>query len=120
MSKKVFLIILCTFSLAQLSLGRGNHYQVPQTSDPSWLDFQSDTIIVSGQDNIKVYPQSAYNSKHDEYMVVWEQSSGNDPGIYGQRLSKHGDKIGSSPFSIAVGNKNRQHPAFDRVKETFA
>ncbi len=113
MSKKAFLIILCTFSLAQLSLGRGNHYQVPQTSYPSWLDFQSDTIIVSDQDNIKVYPQAAYNSKHDEYLVVWEQSSGNDPGIYGQRLSKHGDKIGSSPFSIAVGNKSRQHPAVD-------
>jgi len=80
-------------------------------SPPSISNSQSDLIIVSEQDASKTSPQVAFNSKHNEYLVVWERSSQPDPGIYGQRISSDGKKIGPSPIVIAVGSKKRKTPA---------
>lgn len=79
-------------------------------SQKSSAIYTDGTIIVSDLDNKKYDPQASYNSNQNEYLVVWERYDGQNPGIYGQRLTALGEKIGPSPFSIAVGAKRRSHP----------
>ncbi len=46
-------------------------------------------------------PSVAYNSKHDEYLVVWEeQIHGGEYGIFGRRVASDGGLIGPA-FAIA-------------------
>jgi hypothetical protein len=58
-------------------------------------------FISAGCDDNRRYPDVAYNSQHDQYLVVWEHedASGLD-GIYGRRLSGAGQVIDSSDIQI--------------------
>lgn len=41
------------------------------------------------------YPSLAYNSKWQEYLVVWQMGSSSGNAIYGQRLSRQGAPLGT-------------------------
>lgn len=119
MFKTISVVIICALNLLLLSaLGSDPQSINNNSTDPAFgkmipEQYLSNTIIVSGSDDIKLGPQIAYNSNHDEYLVVWKRANGPNPGIYGQRLTIRGEKIGSVPISIAEGPKERSHPAVD-------
>jgi hypothetical protein len=61
--------------------------------------------IAAGCPEERLYSSVAYNSQHDEYLVVWQQypaSSSTTGDIYGQRISATGGLLGGA-ISIAVG-----------------
>lgn len=119
MSKSILIIVLSAFGILCLSAW-GNFPTPPLTlEDDSNNGAQkvpqhlSNVIFISGTDDVKSDPQIAYNSKHNEYLVVWERVSDPEPGIYGQRLNARGERIGAVPIQIAVGSKRRKSPAVD-------
>jgi hypothetical protein len=117
MSRIHLFVLLYAVSGLSLSAWKGDYYNSSGTvnqldvSPPSVVNNQSEVIIVSEIDTQQNYPQVAFNSKHNEYLVVWEQSGSADSGIYGQRISHDGKKVGPSPIAIAVGPKRRSSPA---------
>jgi hypothetical protein len=76
-------------------------------------------IIVSELDNSKWSPAIAYNSLHNQYLVVWENQwpGGND--IYGQRISTTGELL--SWFSITTFTNSVMQPsvAYDPVHDRY-
>jgi hypothetical protein len=113
MAKKKFIIVLFGTILFSSTARDVNSHPSLQSSNPTYSIYQSGTIILTNQDYSENYPQVAYNSKHNEYLVVWEGGSGASQGIYGQRLTTHGQKVGPNPDTIAVGSKIRKNPAVD-------
>jgi hypothetical protein len=77
--------------------------------------------IANQQNVFETRPDVAYNSIHQEYLVVWH-----DDGLYatvsGQRISKNGSLIGS-PFQIANEGQNidRRYPrlAYDAKSDQY-
>jgi hypothetical protein len=69
--------------------------QAPPLSD--FID-----ILLDGVDNYN--PAVAYNSKHDEYLVVWENDRGATRDIYAQRVTGDGDL--KSSFTV-ISNANK-------------
>jgi len=116
MLRKISLFILIVVVLLLLTALGINPAAYANISKPvqSYLSspeqLVSTRIIVSDLDFNEYNPQAAFNSKQNEYLVVWERYDGQNPGIYGQRLTALGEKIGPSPFSIAVGIKQRSQP----------
>jgi hypothetical protein len=72
-------------------------------------------IPISTLDNEKVAVSVAYNSQHNEYLVVWQNNWGGNKDIYAQRLSASGELL--SGFTIATGGdtggdeRDRANPA---------
>ena len=66
-------------------------------------------VPISTASGDQLHPQLAYNSAHDEFLVVWGDGR-TDGDIYGQRLSGTGGLIGGN-FAIAeVGTNYRSLP----------
>ena len=55
-------------------------------------EYLSKEIVISELDNSKYSPAVAYNSVHNQYLVVWENvwGAGGHHDIYAQRLSSTG------------------------------
>jgi len=57
--------------------------------------------ISTGAGQNKRYPDVAYNSKHDQYLVVWEDETVQGKGIRACRVSGSGEVLDESGFKIA-------------------
>jgi len=85
-------------------------------------------IIISAIDSEQFVPDIAYNSKHDEYLVVWENmwGIGGHHDVYAQRVSATGRLL--SWFAVTDNNhKNKQmnpsvayDPVYDRYLVVYA
>ena len=53
--------------------------------------YLGEEIVISTLDNIQYLPSVAYNWKHDEYLVVWQNTWGGSSDIYAQRISGQGE-----------------------------
>ena len=77
-------------------------------------------ITISDLDNMQYGPAIAYNWKHREYLVVWENMwGGGGHDIYAQRISDQGEVL--SWFSVTAGANNRMQPdvAYDPVNDQY-
>ncbi len=77
-------------------------------------------IVVSALDNEQNLPRAAYNSKHDEYLVVWHNKwGGGNRDIYAQRVSGSGKLL--SWFTVTAGPTSRAQPdvAYDPVHDRY-
>lgn len=77
-------------------------------------------IVISALDNIQWAPAVAYNWKHDEYLVVWDnQWGGGGRDIYAQRITGQGEL--KSSFAVTAGPNNRMDPsvAYDPVNDRY-
>jgi hypothetical protein len=77
-------------------------------------------IVISSLDNLKYRPDIAYNSKHDEYLVVWENVWGGDyHDIYAQRISATGQLL--SWFAVYTGSNKKMQPsvAYDPTRDRY-
>jgi len=64
-----------------------------------------------GDDNFQYYPQVAYNSQSNEYLVVWEDMRNNGwADIYAQRVSGSGGLLGSN-FPICNAANAQEMPS---------
>lgn len=72
-------------------------------------------IIISNLDNEKYLPSVAYNSNHDEYLVVWQNKWPGNRDIYAWRVSSRGQLL--SWFAIAPGPGGN---SYDRAQASVA
>ncbi len=80
----------------------------------------SNELIIANNDNLKSSPKVAYNSIHDEYLVVWENiQTGSAHDIYARRVSSQGQLLNS--FTVATGSNSRMQPsvAYDPVNNRY-
>lgn len=80
-------------------------------------------IKVSTAPQVQSWCDVAYNSKSDQYLVVWEDYRTEDStksDIYGQRVDGNGTLIGKNfPVCTDTANQFWPHVAFDPVKERY-
>lgn len=55
--------------------------------------YLGEDIVISALNNEQYMPSVAYNSKHDEYLVVWYNQWGGSSDIYAQRISGKGKLV---------------------------
>lgn len=124
MSKKISISVLVVI-LGVLGLAGGvararppqsgnSPAQVPPSLGPE--------IVISNLDNLQYSPSIAYNSKHREYLVVWENVWPDGlHDIQAQRLTETGQRVGPSPIFVATGSKDKMQPdvAYDPVSDRY-
>ena len=74
-------------------------------------------IVISALDNEQYLPSVAYNSNHDEYLVVWHNKWGANRDIYAQRLNGKGELL--SWFAVGPTAPLNPYPN-DRVQPSVA
>jgi hypothetical protein len=124
MSKKAFPILLgvCIIAFGMTSSAASAWIPGSGNSADQVLPYLRPELVVSNLDNLQFSPSIAYNSKHHEYLVVWENVwSNNLHDIQGQRITESGQLIGPSPIHIASGSKNKMQPdvAYDPVNDRY-
>jgi hypothetical protein len=74
---------------------------------------------ITVRENDQWSPAVAYNWKHREYLVVWQDA--HEQGIYAQRVSSQGKLVGPNPIHIASGPNVRYDPdvAYDPVNDRY-
>ena len=81
------------------------------------------SLPIATENNWKYSPAIAYDSLHDEYLVVWENiessPSGNIHDIYARRISASGLLLGE--FEVASGAFDRKQPdvAYDSAHDRY-
>jgi hypothetical protein len=96
--------------------------QTVVTSSAAAEPYLSNDIVVSAIDNIKHLPSVAFNSKHNEYLVVWnaEWTLGTRD-IRAQRVSAVGKLIGSefSVYENPTRDSAQPSVAYDPVNDRY-
>ncbi len=83
--------------------------RVPLPIDAPAAPILGNEIVISGINNEKLLPAVAYNSKHDEYLVVWENKWPGNRDIYAQRVNSDGRLL--SWFAVSAGPGDRVQPS---------
>jgi hypothetical protein len=93
--------------LAPVQWGR----RLDENGVPIGASFQFSQPAQSGNGSL---PRVAYNAAAGEYLVVWYSfKSGEDPEVYGQRLSATGAEIGTDIRLTTTGTAADDKKAFD-------
>ncbi len=118
-TKKGLLIVLVTGAIL-LAVGGGIAYarlseliSVSTVFEP----YLGEEIVVSALDNEQYLPSVAYNSNHDEYLVVWHNKWGANRDIYAQRINAKGELL--SWFAVGPTAPLNPYPN-DRVQPSVA
>jgi len=79
----------------------------------------SSEIIISDLNSAKFSPVAAYNSQHNEYLVVWENDIDGSNEIDAARVDSRGQILGG--FIVTAGEKDRIEPtvAYDPVNDRY-
>ncbi len=115
-------LIICLL-LVTVSTGTSSAVSIPSRPEIETIGVDenlSNEIIVSELDNSKYSPAIAYNSLHNQYMVVWENEwPGDYHDLYGQRISSTGQLL--SWFAISTNTKSQMQPsvAYDPVHDRY-
>lgn len=123
-TRKMFIgMVVTSFLLVTVGAGYSSAMRRPtrlasvQASADVYL---SQEIVVSALDNNKYSPAVAYNSNHDQYMVVWENVwPGGHHDIYAQRISSTGQLL--SWFAVSVNTNKQMQPsvAYDPLRDRY-
>ena len=120
MSKtKGSLIVLLT-GILLLTVGGGSSYaQFSELNSTVMISDQylGEELVISALDNEQVLPAAAYNSNHDEYLVVWQNTWPGNKDIYAQRINGRGELI--SWFAVGPTDEFNPYPN-DRVQPSVA
>lgn len=122
-TKKFIEILILNLILVSLGVGysvAGNPKASLNSSEANANVHLSQEIIISSLDNSKYRPDIAYNSKHDEYLVVWENVwPGGSHDIYAQRISSTGKLL--SWFAVSINTNKRMQPsvAYDPTRDRY-
>lgn len=104
MRKSIVLIVLLTI------------WNTAATADP-WMG-NTQTLAADAEDQFQ--PAVAYNSIHDEFLVVWQADVSGDYEIVGVRVDSAGAPIGSS-FAISDPGTSQFAPdvAYDPINDRY-
>lgn len=84
--------------------------------------YLGDEIVISERDSDEYSPAIAYNSKHNEYLVVWENlwPSGHHD-VYAQRISSAGELLSWFPVASLSSSRKQMNPsvAYDPVQDRY-
>jgi hypothetical protein len=125
MSVKRGLLIVLVASAIMLAAGGGSararlsELVAAWPMEPGWM---SGEVTVSALDNEQFLPSVAYNSQHNEYLVVWHNTwGGGGRDIYAQRISSSGElKSWFSITTAALSNSKAQPSvAYDPVNDRY-
>jgi len=125
MAIKRSLFVLMASSILLLTIGGKNAYayfsssRAAQTMMTQWM---SNEIIVSALDNEQYFPAVAYNSNHDEYLVVWHNKwAGGSRDVYAQRISSKGELLSWFSVTTASMTNDIAQPdvAYDPVNDRY-
>jgi hypothetical protein len=72
--------------------------------------FITDDILISRSEDRQSYPDIAYNTDWDEWLVVWQDKREGSWDIWGQLVDAEG-VIRSAPRKIAIDQDDYQYPA---------
>ena len=117
--KKSLLIVLVTGAIL-LAVGAGNAYARFSELDFGLTNSEpslGEEIVISALDNEQYLPSVAYNSNHDEYLVVWHNKWGANRDIYAQRINGKGELL--SWFAVGPTAPLNPYPN-DRVQPSVA
>ena len=91
--KKGFLIALAVSAFILLVGGGRASAQISELIAATGTNgsFLGREIVISALDNRQILPAVAYNSQHDEYLVVWNNYWAGSADIYAQRLTGQGE-----------------------------
>ncbi len=83
--------------------------------------YLSHELVISELDNVKYAPDIAFNSKHNEYLVVWENNWGAHHDIYAQRVSASGQLLSWFAVSANPPGPSQQEPsvAYDPSRDRY-
>jgi hypothetical protein len=121
MSVKKSLSIVWVVMIALAAVGAGSlTISADQPLSVAALPPMSDEFVITDRNNEQYEAAIAYNWKHKEYLVVWQDEVGGT-GIYGQRITSLGTPVGPSPIHIAEGGTPRREPAvaYDPVRDRY-
>ena len=93
---------------------------VPKMPDGEIAKFLGPEIAISERVSDEYSPAIAYNSVHDQYLVVWENIwPGGHHDIYAQRISGDGRLL--TWFAVASGSHKQMEPAvaYDPVYDRY-
>ncbi len=102
-------------------LGFPKSTSLSTTSEP----FLGEEIIVSALDNEQYLPSVAYNSNHDEYLVVWHNKWGANRDIYAQRITAKGELLSwfavgpTAPLNPYPNNRVQPSVAYDPINDRY-
>lgn len=103
----LILALACTHSVSQAA---------PMAAPP----FVGDEIAISERSSEEYSPAIAYNSNHNEYLVVWENAwPGGHHDVYAQRVSSSGQLL--SWFAVSSNSNSQMEPsvAYDPVNDRY-
>jgi hypothetical protein len=110
------------FLLTVLTLLLLAGYLIPSSSAapsaPS--DYRTPAILISDVAANQYRPDIAYNSQHDEYLVVWENLwAGGYHDVYAQRVSGSGQLL--SWFAVSTSTYSKMNPsvAYDPTRDRY-
>ena len=77
-------------------------------------------IVITDRNNAQYETAVAYNWKHEEYLVVWQDDAAGS-GIHARRVSNLGLPLGSAPMALATGTLPQREPAvaYDSVNDRY-
>lgn len=114
---KSFRILFIALALL-LSLGpTANSSTAAPTADPS---FSGPVVQISALDSNEYVPDIAYNSVHNEYLVVWENAwAGGYHDVYARRVAADGRIL--SWFAVASNPNKQVNPAvaYDPINDRY-
>lgn len=79
-------------------------------------------IVVSALDNEQYQPSVAYNSQHDEYLVVWHNQWAGNKDIYAQRVTGQGELLSGfsvEPTGLYPNDRVDPSVAYDPVNDRY-
>ncbi len=124
MSIKKMLFVVLVASGVMLAVGGGSTYArlsesvAAWPSEPGWM---SSEITVSAFDNEQYLPSVAYNSQHNEYLVVWHNTWGiGTRDIRAARVSSAGQVLGTfTVYEHATKDSAQPSVAYDPVNDRY-
>jgi len=124
--KKVLLIVLITGAIT-MAIGSSAFARLSELISLSTISEPSpgSEIVISALDNEQFLPAVAYNSIHDEYLVVWHNSWGANRDIYAQRLNGRGELLSwfavgpTAPLNPYANDRSQPSVAYDPINDRY-
>jgi hypothetical protein len=115
--KNIFRFVLVILALMLMA---GTLFNSSTASTSIQADYPTSPFMISELSANQYRPDIAYNSKHHEFLVVWENVwPGGAHDIYAQRVSTTGKLL--SWFSVSTSNNNKMNPsvAYDLIHDRY-
>ena len=103
-----------------LLLVLGNTHSSSTAAPSAASSYLGNEIVISERSSDEYSPDIAYNSNHNEYLVVWENIwPGGHHDVYAQRVSGDGRLL--SWFAVASNSNKQMNPsvAYDPVHDRY-